>query len=90
MDTLHTVIEDFTGPSQSSVTLNSANPTACIMITPESDTMVEGTETLTVTITPQNNRAAVVDGRGMATVSIEDDEGETATRVMHGDEFMAG
>ena len=48
---------------------------ACFTINPESDTLIEGTETLSVSITPQNALAAVVEGRGMAVVSIEDDEG---------------
>lgn len=54
-------------------TTNSAGE--CVTITGVSDMLVEGAETLSVTITTPTARGSIGSGRGTAVVSIMDDEG---------------
>ena len=71
--------DDFDQPIPTSVALGMATGAAgeCSTINIINSDNVEGTETFTVSITPATASAVVADGRGMAEVSIEDDDGKS-------------
>ena len=65
--------------SSSSVTLSSTTPPEgeCVTINIAQDLMIEGDETLTISITSQTATAVVDSERASAILTIEDDEGQT-------------
>ena len=78
-DFSYTIVgEDFT-LSSSSVTLSSTTPPEgeCVTINIIQDLMIEGDETLTISITSQTATAVVDSERASAVLTIEDDEGQT-------------
>ena len=81
-DVSYTIVgEDFT-LSSSSVTLSSTTPPEgeCVTINIATDLMIEGDETLTISITSQTTTAVVDSERASAVLTIEDDEGQTESR----------